>query len=187
MDFVEALEARMEDIASACTQCGRCFQACPMTVPTGIAEADPKHVLAGIVDLLRGGDGNAEAATWAAACSSSGYCIEACDYAVNPRTMVRLAHFASVKRHDGDEVKSNAMKSFRGMAKAVRVVSRLQLDAAEIDALLGAVELSLPPAHSRNERVPRSHAGLISTVDSSEGAVAARVRPAIGDEPEESA
>jgi heterodisulfide reductase subunit D len=135
MDFVEALGARMEDIASACTQCGKCFQACPMTVPTGIAEADPKHVLAGIVDLLRGGNGNAEAATWAAACSSSGYCIEACDYAVNPRTLVRLAHFASVKRHDGDEVKSNAMKSFRGMAKAVRVVSRLQLDSAEIDRL----------------------------------------------------
>jgi hypothetical protein len=30
-----------------------------------------------------------------------------------------------------------------------------QLDATEVDALLGAVELSLPPARSRNERVPQ--------------------------------
>ena len=56
MDFVEALEARMEEIASACTQCGKCFQACPMTVPAGIAEADPRHVLAGIVAAMHLGD-----------------------------------------------------------------------------------------------------------------------------------
>lgn len=135
MDFSEALTVRMEEIASACTQCGKCFQACPMTNPVGIAEANPRHVLSGIVDLLRGGEGNVEATTWAAACSSSGYCIDACDYAVNPRTMVRLAHFAAVKHRDGNATKSNAMKSFRGMAKAVRVVSRLQLGTAEIDRL----------------------------------------------------
>lgn len=135
MNFSEAFDLRMEEIASACTRCGACFQACPMTAPAGISGADPRNVLSGIVDLLRGGEGNAEASAWAAACSSSGYCIQACDYAVNPRTMVRLAHYASVRLRDGGAVKSNAMKSFRGMAKAVRVVSRLQLATAEIDRL----------------------------------------------------
>ena len=148
MDFVEALDIRMEELASACTQCGKCFQACPMTGPVGIGDAEPTMVLAGIVDLLRGNAGNDEAQTWAAACSSSGYCIEACDYGVNPRMMVRLAHFASTRRRDGDAIKANAMKSFRAMAKSVRVISRLQLDENVLN------RLQPPPGRSRAETPP---------------------------------
>lgn len=148
MDFAEVLDARMEEIASACTQCGKCFQACPMTVPAGIHGADPSFVLSGLVDILRGNEGNAEAETWASVCSSSGYCIEACDYGVNPRTMVRLAQFASIRRREGASVKNNAMKSFRAMAKAVRVVSRMQLDASLID------ELQSTPGRTKSETPP---------------------------------
>jgi len=148
MNFVEALDVRMEEIASACTQCGKCFQACPMTVPAGIKDAEPTMVLSGIVDILRGNGGNAAAEEWASACSSSGYCIEACEYGVNPRTMVRLAHFAMTRRRDGDAAKNNAMRSFRAMAKAVRVVSRLQLEADVLD------ELQPPPGRERSEGRP---------------------------------
>jgi heterodisulfide reductase subunit D len=148
MNFVEALDIRIEEIASACTQCGKCFEACPMTGPAGIGEAEPTTVLSGIVDILRGNAGSVEAEAWASACSSSGNCIEACDYGVNPRTMVRLAHFAMTRRRDGDAVRGNAMKSFRAMAKAVRIVSRLQLDTDLLNALQ-------PPAgRSKPERPP---------------------------------
>lgn len=148
MNFVEALDIRMEEIASACTQCGNCFQACPMTEPAGIKDAEPSNVVSGILDILRGSAGNMEAETWASACSSSGNCIQACEYGVNPRTMVRLAHFALTRRRDGEAVKANAMKSFRAMAKAVRIVSRLQLDADVLNKLQpppGRVKPASPP------------------------------------------
>jgi Fe-S oxidoreductase len=61
MNFVEALDVRIEEIASACTLCGRYFQACPMTVPSGIKDAEPTKVLSGIVDILRGNAGSVEA------------------------------------------------------------------------------------------------------------------------------
>lgn len=135
MNFLEALDAEMEDIASACTTCGKCFQACPMTEAVGIDKADPKAVLTGMVSLLRGGDGTDEAKRWAASCSSSGLCAQACDYGVDPRMLVRLANYGHIRKRDGDAVKMNAMKSFRSMAKTVRVVSRLQLPDSEINRL----------------------------------------------------
>jgi heterodisulfide reductase subunit D len=148
MNFVEALDVRIDEIASACTQCGKCFQACPMTEPAGIKDAEPTKVLSGIVDILHGHAGNVEAETWASVCSSSGYCIQACDYGVNPRTMVRLAHFALTRRRDGEAVKKNAMQSFRAMAKAVRIVSRLQLEADVLN------ELQPAPAQAKQENRP---------------------------------
>jgi Fe-S oxidoreductase len=57
MNFVEALDVRMEEIASACTRCGKYFQACPMTEPAGIKDEEPTKVLSGIVDIFRGNAG----------------------------------------------------------------------------------------------------------------------------------
>ena len=128
MEFSEALDRRMQDLAAACTQCGKCFEACPMTAPIGLSGADPKHVLSGVVGLLRGVDGNQAAQRWTAACSSSGLCRDACDYGVDARLLVRLANFANIRRRDRDAVRKNAIASFRGMAKTLRIVTRLQLD-----------------------------------------------------------
>jgi Fe-S oxidoreductase len=44
----------MEEIGTACTRCGKCFQACPMTEPAGIKGAEPTKVLSGIVVILGG-------------------------------------------------------------------------------------------------------------------------------------
>jgi hypothetical protein len=130
MNFVEAIDVRIEEIGSACTRRGKYFKACPLTQPA--EDAEPTKVLFGIVDILRSNAGSVEAEAWTSAHSSSGFCIEACDYGVIPRTMIRLAHLAMTRRQDGEAVKSNAMRSFRDMAKAVRIVSRLQ---PETDAL----------------------------------------------------
>jgi L-lactate utilization protein LutB len=148
MNFVEALDVRMEEIASACTRCRKYFQACPITEPAGIKEEEPTKVLSGIMDILRGDVRSVEAEAWASACLSSGFCIEACDYRVNPRMMVRLAHLAMTRWRDGEAVKSNAMRSFRAMAKAVRIILRLQ---PETDALN---ELQPPPGPERSESGP---------------------------------
>ncbi len=118
-----------------------------MTVPAGISGAEPTAVVAGIVDLLRGNLGTVEAETWASVCSGSGYCIQACDYGVNARMMVRLAHFASTRRRHGDVAKSNAMKSFRAMAKSVRIVSRMQVG----DGLLNKLQ---PPLRTSKPETP---------------------------------
>lgn len=126
MDFAQALDTRMHEIASLCTQCGKCFEVCPMIDPVGLSGAEPRSVLAGIVDLLRGHEGTLEAERWAGACSSSGACIEVCSYGVNPRLMVKLAHFAATRRRNGEAVRSKAVTSFRTMARTVRIVSRLQ-------------------------------------------------------------
>lgn len=135
MDFTEALQLRMDEMAAACTQCGKCFEACPMVDPIGLANEDPRLVLAGIVEQLRGGEGSAASEKWAAACSGSGYCISACDYAVNPRSMLKLANYARVVREGGDRVRKNAIAAFRGMAQSLRTVSRLQLTSAQLAAL----------------------------------------------------
>jgi heterodisulfide reductase subunit D len=128
MDFIEALDSRMQDAASMCVGCGRCFEVCPMKEPIGLAEADPKHVLGGIIDLIRGGTGNEAAQRWAGACSSSGFCRDACDYGVDPLFLVKMANYANVRRRDGEAVRRNGAASFRAVAKVARIVSRLQLD-----------------------------------------------------------
>src|SRR6267143_310301 len=89
--YLEDFRARGEAIADACTRCGACFRACPMVAPAGLAEADAEETTAGIVDLISGGSGTAEAARWASVCSGSGNCIPACQHGINPRFMVQLA------------------------------------------------------------------------------------------------
>src|SRR5215475_4738658 len=81
--FQAALYGRVEDMLSACTKCGACFTACPITTAAGIGEADPKQVVAGVLDIVRLGAGPKEAETWARSCVLSGECIKACDYGVN--------------------------------------------------------------------------------------------------------
>jgi len=90
-DFLDTFRARGAAIADACTRCGDCFRACPMTEPAGIGDADPSETAAGIVDLITGGDGDDAAVRWTEACSGSGYCIPACKHGINPRFMVQLA------------------------------------------------------------------------------------------------
>ena len=105
MDFVEALNMRMQDVASMCVGCGKCFEVCPMKGPIGLSEADPKEVLGGIVDLIRGGNCNKAAERWAGACSSSGLCRDACDYGVDPLFLVKMANYANIRLRDGDAVR----------------------------------------------------------------------------------
>src|SRR5579864_6085716 len=91
VEFLDTFRARGAAIADACTRCGDCFRACPMTEPAGLAEADPAATAGGIIDLITGDAGSPEAVRWAEVCSGSGNCIPACRHGINPRFMVQLA------------------------------------------------------------------------------------------------
>lgn len=94
MNFVEVLVVHMREIASACTQCGKYLQA-RHVVGAGRYQGSGTDQ-----GLVRPPGGPSWQCTQrpserpASAYSSSGFCIEAYDYRVTPRTMVRLAHRA---------------------------------------------------------------------------------------------
>ena len=76
--FQTALTARADAMVDACTTCGKCFEACPIKEPAGVAGADPRATTAGILDIVRTGDGPDMSRKWASACVLSGECIKAC-------------------------------------------------------------------------------------------------------------
>ena len=51
--YLEDFRARGEAIADACTRCGACFQACPMTGPAGLGDADTALIEVGDDVLAR--------------------------------------------------------------------------------------------------------------------------------------
>ncbi len=126
-DFVDTFRARGAAIADACTRCGDCFRACPMTEPGGIGDADPGATAGAIVDLITGGAGNEEAIRWADVCSGSGNCIPACQHGINPRFMVQLARGFARRNADGPPLATRWREGFQNMSRGVRVLSKLQL------------------------------------------------------------
>jgi Fe-S oxidoreductase len=128
--FLDALHARVEDTLDACTRCGKCVAACPMAEPAGIdtgpdGERAPA-IVAGVLDLLAGDEGTADAERWAQVCTNSGKCIPACDYAANPRFMVNMARIAAKAKLGEDEVRRAGHRYYTTMSRT-RVISRLQL------------------------------------------------------------
>jgi Fe-S oxidoreductase len=125
--YIADFRARGEAIAAACTRCGACFRACPMVPPAGLGEADPVETAGGIIDLITGGAGTAEAARWASVCSGSGNCIPACPEGIDTRFMVQLARgFARAQAGDAP-LNARWRQGFQTMSRGVRILSRLQL------------------------------------------------------------
>lgn len=134
--FESALSARVAAMADACTQCGKCVEACPVTDAGGVTAA-PRAVIAGVIDILRHGEGNEAARRWANACVLSGECIKACDYGVNPRFLLAMTRTTMARQqHDPREQRRIGVEGFRKVARDVTHISRLQLD-DELLARLG--------------------------------------------------
>jgi Fe-S oxidoreductase len=130
--FEQALSGRVEAMLDACTRCGKCVEACPVTGP-GNVQAEPRAVIEGVIDILRRGEGPEPARNWANACVGSGECIKACDYGVNPRFLLSMARVAMFRRQDtAGDGRRQGVENFRKVAREVTHISRLQLD----DALL---------------------------------------------------
>jgi Fe-S oxidoreductase len=143
--YLEDFRARGEAIAEACTRCGECFRACPMVAPAGLGAADAGATAAGIVDLITGGAGTAEAVRWASVCSGSGNCIPACPEGINARFMVQLARGFARRQAGQAPLETRWRRGFQTMSRGVRVLSRLQLSPETLARVRGRSE---PPRQS---------------------------------------
>src|SRR3954469_23528870 len=136
MTFEDALAARVDDMLDACTKCGACFTACPITEAAGIGEADPHAVVAGVLDILRLGSGPEASRKWASSCIMSGECIKACDYGVNPRFLLSIARLEMAKATgEPADHRRTGVENFRKLNQDVTVLSRLQLSDEALERL----------------------------------------------------
>src|SRR5438045_1798178 len=133
--FESAIQARVDDMVDACTRCGKCVEACPVTTPGGVL-AEPRDVIDGVLDILRLGEGSDSARKWANACVQSGECIKACDYGVNPRFLLAMARIAMSKsQNELPERRRQGLTLFRDGSRDVTVLSQLQLDGEVLQRL----------------------------------------------------
>src|SRR6516225_9758859 len=131
--FETALSARVAAMADACTRCGKCVEVCPVTGAGGV-DAEPRAVIAGVIDILRTGGGPEASRKWASACVLTGECIKACDYGVNPRFLLGMARVAMARRKDEPrDQRRHGVEGFRKVARDVTHISQMQLN----DELLG--------------------------------------------------
>ncbi len=127
-DFLERERQRM---LSACTACGKCFEACPM--PAYIenrGEASPAQVTAGVLQLLRTGATDATALGWIAVCVRTGECVKACPENVNPKLMMRLAKMIAKGGLGGEALIQS--KEDRDFFPRIRAFAQLELSEQEI-------------------------------------------------------
>src|SRR6185312_2720443 len=112
----------------ACTKCGKCFEACPITGAAGIAGAEPRETIAGVLDMVRTGDGPEASVKWAESCVLSGECLKACDYGANPRFLLTMARVAKARAaNEPRQQRKRAVEGFRVVARDVMQLSRMQL------------------------------------------------------------
>jgi heterodisulfide reductase subunit D len=127
LSFAEVLQGQVDHILDACTRCGKCVEACPMTEPAGLAVSNATGIATGVLDLLAAGQGTPDAERWASVCTNSGKCIPACEDGINPRLMVNMARIAAKAKQGDVAVRRAASQYFNTMSRSTRVIARLQL------------------------------------------------------------
>jgi Fe-S oxidoreductase len=136
ISFETALGKRVEDMLDACTRCGKCVEVCPSVKPAGISDTRSDHIIRGVLDLVRTGDGPEASRKWAASCMLSGECIKACDYGVNPRFLLAMARLGIAKAdHELPARRRQGVEKYRDLSRDVTVLSRLQLDGEVLERL----------------------------------------------------
>jgi Fe-S oxidoreductase len=134
--FETALGERVDAMLDACTRCGKCFEACPITGAAGIGDANPQDAIAGVLDIVRSGEGPEPSRKWASSCVLSGECIKTCDYGVNPRFLLNMARIAMARRkNEPAQRRRLGVEGFRLVARDVTALSRMQLSDAELTRL----------------------------------------------------
>jgi Fe-S oxidoreductase len=128
----EFIRRETERILDACTKCGKCVEACPMTrYSAPLAGANPGTVVTGILSVLRGEQGTPEALGWASVCVRSGACVPACPEDVNPQMMVRVARMIASGGLGGP--RQIAVREDRDFFDRIRAFAKLQLTEEEIE------------------------------------------------------
>lgn len=142
--FETALSAHTAEMLEACTRCGKCVEVCPVTGPAGVGRAAPKDVIAGVLDIVRSGDGPAASKAWASGCALTGDCITACDYGVNPRFLLAVARSNMARAaSEPRERRKKGVENFRLVADGTNVLARMQLTPDELTRLGQSVSARL--------------------------------------------
>ena len=148
-NFVDAFRREIDATAAACVSCGKCYEICPITESAGVGGLDSTLVTNGIRDILSGGDINKNSRQWADACILSGDCIDSCDYGINPRLMLTMARAVSKEQtHNEKERKLGGQKAFKALGAGVKVLSRMQLTAADRERLGQGDKMAVPDEKS---------------------------------------
>ena len=135
LTFEAALSLRTAEMIEACTRCGKCVEVCPVTGPAGV-NAAAKDVIAGVIDLLQAGEGNAAASAWAKGCVLTGDCITACPENINPRFLLAMTRAAMAKKTMPPRERRKAgVENFRLVADGANILSRMQLTDEELARL----------------------------------------------------
>ena len=145
--FEKALSSRVDAMLDACTTCGKCFEACPITGQAGISDAEPREAIGGVLEIVRMGDGPEPSRAWANSCVLSGECLKVCDYGVSPRFLLTMARVAIARtKSESHHQRKLGVDGFRLIARDVTQLSRMQLTPSQL-ARLGqnpSQELSVP-------------------------------------------
>lgn len=145
--FIESLDRRVADIASACTACGACAEACPTLAVAGIDGSDSQSLTAGVRDVLRAGEGPADSEQWAKVCCGSGHCLTVCPEGINPRFMLTMARRALSQANPEPDRRAAGKAAFQKMSRGVRVLSRLSLPPELLEKLS-------PRSHPERDEAP---------------------------------
>jgi Fe-S oxidoreductase len=134
--FETALATRVGDMLDACTKCGKCFEVCPITEAAGVADANSRDTIAGVLDIVRTGDGPEASRKWASSCVLSGECIKVCDYGVNPRFLLNMARVAMARGKNAPPVRRKlGVDGFRKVSRDVTHLSKMQLTDVQLARL----------------------------------------------------
>ena len=126
----EFQQREVERILGACTQCGKCYEVCPMAQYSKAPASDGKAVVPGVLAVLRGEQGSPEALGWIAVCTRSGVCVPACPENVDPKMMMRLARMTALGgRGQAAQLK---VPEDRDYFDRVRAFAKLQLTDEEL-------------------------------------------------------
>ncbi len=107
-----------------------------MAQPAGVGDATPESVIAGVLDIVRTGEGPAASKAWAKGCALTGDCITACGDGVNPRFLLAMARVALAKQStEPRDRRKQGIENFRLIADGVNVLARMQLDGDELARL----------------------------------------------------
>ena len=98
----------------------------------GLATADPKAVVAGVLDWLRQKPGNADSVKWLKVCTQSSRCIEACPEGINAMKMVRVGQMSAMGSL-GIEQPALSGRDAKDFFRVINAFSETQMTPDEID------------------------------------------------------
>lgn len=129
----EVIERITAQTLADCTQCGKCFEACPMPAySAALGKNAGTDVVRGVLSVLREEKGSPAALEWIELCTGSARCIPACPEGVNPMLMLRVARMRALGSL-GDEPQIPVTDD-KDYFRRVHAFSAMQLTAEEIDA-----------------------------------------------------